>query len=46
MKVLQLGTKNWADIYQLSKDMKWQFNILAVEEEKSTKKKKMFLMML
>lgn len=35
MKVLQLGSKNWADSYHLKKDLKWYFNDFPpVEKEK------------
>lgn len=34
MKVLQLGSKNWADSYQIDKSFKWYFNDFPSSEKK------------
>lgn len=37
MRVLQLGTTNWADQYQLPKDMEWEFNRFPNPDKKKAK---------
>lgn len=39
MKVLQFGQQNWADQYQIPKEIDWEFNAYPVKEKKKRKKR-------
>ncbi|WP_367342616.1 accessory Sec system protein Asp2 [Limosilactobacillus sp.] len=38
MRILQLGSTNWADQYQLPKDMDWEFNVFPNPDMQKAKK--------